>query len=87
MSHATPCHIAHVVSCRTVPSPHQFQQLLKPDKEASAPAAAAPGSAEVAAKDGGFEPITTRVSPAGAGVRADKGEKEGREAAGRPPEP
>ena len=63
------------MSCRTVsyragPWPHQFQQLLKPEKEPLP--ATAPESTEIAAKDGGFESISTRVSPAGEGVREGK---------------
>lgn len=47
----------------------QFQQLLKPEKAPSSSLTPPAENAEVAAKDGGFEPVTTRVSPAGEGVR------------------
>lgn len=61
----------------------QFQQLLKPEKAPSsfssplAPPESAAENAEVAAKDGGFEPITTRVSPSGEGVRKDEKRQKG----------
>lgn len=74
--------ISHLLMCVAT----QFQQLLKSEKAPSSSPSLAPAAenGELAAKDGGFEPVSTRVSPTGEGVRQETRCKRETDGGGRP---